>query len=170
MSGADEILDAYSRGHHALLVTGRSLYDFDVDPADGKLRPVLEIVRRQLFKDFAVHLVTYSLAAGLQWDTINNTDDHAGVEKLLRGHALLNVAPNENEQVRILRGIFSLARATAKFKWHDGREARIGFLLEFAEHLVPSSANGGCSDAQLHSTEFANLLGNGLALRASGNL
>ena len=57
MSGADGILDAYARGHHALLVTGRSLYDFDVDPADGKLRPVLEIVRRQLFRDFAVHLV-----------------------------------------------------------------------------------------------------------------
>jgi len=171
MSGADRILEAYSHGHHALLVTGRSLYDFDVDPGEAKLRPLLEILRRQLFKDFGVHLVTYSLAAGLQRNKLEDGHDDAEVDKLLHRHNLLLEVPlNENEQVRTLRGIFTLARATTKFKWRDGREARLGFLLEFAEHLVPSAMNGGCTEAQLHSTEFANLLGNGLALRASGNL
>jgi hypothetical protein len=170
MTGADRILDAYSRGHPALLITGRSLYDFDIDPADGKLRSILEILRRQLFKSVGVHLATYSLAAGLQWSGAADSRDQAEVEQLLRRHGLLELTPGENEQVRTLRGIFSLARATTNVKWHDGRDARVGFLLEFAEHLVPSFANGGNSDPQTHSTEFANLLGNSLALRASGNL
>jgi len=171
MTGSDRILDAYSRGHPALLVTGRSLYDFDIDPTDGKLRPILEILRRQLFKNVGVHLATYSLAAGLQWNGAADTRDQAEVEQLLRRHNLLpEAAPGENEQVKTLRGIFSLARASTNIKWHDGRDARAGFLLEFAEHLMPCFANGGNSDPQTHSTELANLLGNSLALRASGNL
>lgn len=169
MTAADCILTAYSRGHPALLVTGRSLYDFDLDPEGGKVRPIIEILRRQLFKASGVHLTTYSLAAGLQWHGAD-ARDQAEVEKILRRHELLCDAPAETEQVRTLRGIFSLARAATNAKWHDGREARIGFLLEFAEHLVPPFANGGCTDSQTHSAELANLLGNSLALRGSGNL
>ena len=170
MAGAQLVLDAYSGGHAALLVTGRSLYDFDIDEADGKVRPLLEILRRQLFREFGIHLTTYSLAAGLQWNGIPDERDQGDVEKLLRRHGLLELQPNESEQVRALRGIFALARASTGFKWRDGRDARIGFLLEFTEHLTPTSANGGCTEAQTHSSELANLLGLSLALRASGNL
>jgi hypothetical protein len=170
MDGTERILEAYFRGHPALLVTGRSLYDFDIDAGDGKLRPVLEILRRQLFAKSGIHLQTYSLAAGLQWNGLPDARDQGELEKILRRHGLLDVAPGENEQVKTLRGIFSVARAPTNVKWHDGREARLAFLLEFAEHLVPCSANGGATEPQVHSTELANLLGNSLALRSGGNL
>lgn len=63
---ADIVIDEHRKGFAALLLTGRSLVDFDVD-ADGHIRACVEILRKRLFVDAAIHLTTYSLASGFEW-------------------------------------------------------------------------------------------------------
>lgn len=139
-SVAEAIIDEHRRGFAALLLTGRSLVDFDVD-ADGHIRACVEILRRRLFDELAIHLTTYSLAAGFEWSGLSG-QNQAALEKVLRRHGLLDTVPDENEAVRIMRGVLSLARQPAGFKWEDGRDARVGFLFEFGEHLTPCTVNG----------------------------
>jgi hypothetical protein len=165
---ADIVVDEHRKGFAALLLTGRSLVDFDVD-ADGHIRACVEILRKRLFDDAAIHLTTYSLASGFEWGGLS-CKNQGELERLLRKHGLLDVNPDENEAVRIMRGVQSLIRQPTGFKWEDERDAHLGFLFEFGEHLTPCTLNGAPTEAQLHCVELANRLGNNLAPRKHGHL
>ena len=172
MTPIDQILEAYDEGHPALLVTGRSLYDL-VPDEDGKLRPLVELLRRTASNRYGMWLVTYSLAGGLDWDSgrVGNDQDRRTIEGALRAHRLLDVPQDQNAWVRVIRGISSLARTPAQgVKWSDGRDLRFLLAVEFAEHLVPGSMSPGSqTDSQLVAIELAHLTGQSLALRSSGN-
>jgi len=117
--------------------------------------------------------LTYSLAGGLDWDAprIDDDRDLHTIETALRAHDLYDVEPDENEVVRILRGINSLAGApTDGLSWADGQPMRFLFLIEFSEHLTPCLQQGGQTDQEIAAVELAHLLGQSLALRNSGNL
>ena len=172
-SALESVFRAYEEGHSALLLTGRSLCDLTVDD-DGRLRPLLEVLRRQIRGAHGLHLVTYSLAEGLLWDAgLEDERDRAAVERALRAHRLLEVSQDEHEAVRVMRAVSMLCRTPAgPMAWAaGGQPIRFAFLFDFAEHLTPRS-NGGCAaeDAQLVAIELAHLTGQSLALRASGNL
>ncbi|MFN7914548.1 MAG: AAA family ATPase [Vicinamibacterales bacterium] len=117
--------------------------------------------------------VTYSMAGGLDYygECFENTADRRTVEAALQAHGLSKLPPDQNEVVRVLRGIGALARVSAAgLKWADGRDLRFAFVVLFAEHVVPGGANGaGQSDAQLVAAELAYLTAQSLALRQSGN-
>jgi hypothetical protein len=166
------ILSAYDEGHAALLLTGRSLYELVVDD-DGKIRPLLEELRR-VCRARGMHLVRYCLADGLDWDAarLENDRDRRMIEQALRTHGLVDVAAQQNEVVRVLRGVSSLSRTpTSGMKFADGKEVTFCFLLEFAEHLAPNAASGaGQTDTQLVTTELAHITAQSLSLRASRNL
>lgn len=115
MKPIEQILQAYDAGYAALLVTGRGLRDLTV-VGDGKVRPILEVLRRTVHEHHGMWMLNYSLAGGLDWDEarINNDHDRRTVEGALRAHRLLDVAQDQNELVRVIRGVSSLARTTTK--------------------------------------------------------
>ncbi len=171
MNPIERILGAFEEGHPALLVTGRSLYDLAAD-GDGKMRPLLEVLRRAVRSRYGMWLVTYSLAGGLDWNgsRLANEQDQRAVESALRGHGLVDIPADEKELMRVIRGLSSLARTPAGLKWSDGADLRFLVVVEFADHLVPGAMNPGTqTDAQLVAIELAHLIGQSLALRASGN-
>jgi len=65
MTAIGQILDIHRDGRGAAMISGRSLYDFVLD--GGKIRPLLEALRRALYDEFGMVLVTYSLANGVNW-------------------------------------------------------------------------------------------------------
>lgn len=172
MKSVQPILKAYTEGHSALRLTGRSLYDFVAD--DGRLRPFAEFLRRMLFREFGMVFINYSLANGLNWfeSWITDEANRQTIRELLRSHHLLEVPPSPDEVVSIVRGIASLSRAnTDDLKWKDGRQMRFAICIEFTEHLAPGSlTNGTQTDGQLIVTELVHLTSQSLALRNSGNL
>ena len=171
MKPVERILAAFEEGRPALLVTGRSLYDLAAD-GDGKIRPLLELLRRAVRSRYGMWLVSYSLANGLDWQSsrLANEQERRAVEAALRQHGLFDVPADQNELVRVIRGLSSLARTPAGLKWTDGSDLRFLLVVEFADHLVPGSMNPGTqTDPQLVAIELAHLTGNSLALRGSGN-
>lgn len=165
------VFNAFDEGGAALLVSGRSLYDLTCH--EERLRTLIEVFRREAWRR-GLRLVTYSLAAGLDYDAprIEDTRDRQTIEQALRGHKLLDLPRDQHEVTSVIRGISSLCRAPAgSLEWADGGPARFAFLLEFAEHLAPGTlTNGTQSDAQLVAIELAHLTAQSLALRNSGNL
>ncbi len=165
------VFRAWDEGHSALLLDGRSLYDLDVD-ADGKLRPLLELLRRGC-RSHNQLLLTYSLAGGLEWDSPALDDrERRAVIELLRSQRLADLPQDQNEVVRVIRGIASLGRlASSNIRWTSGADLRFCFLLEFAEHLTPGSlTNGTQTELQLVAIELAHITAQSLALRTSRNL
>ncbi len=169
----DAIFRAYEEGHSALFVTGRSLYDLVVDK-EGKLRPIVEMLRREGRSRYGMLLITYSMAGGLDWDQsrVDDEQDRRTVQNALRTHNLWDIPQDQNELVRVIRGISSLSRTpTEGLKWVDGRLMKFAFLFEFSEHLTPGTlTNGTQTDPQLIAIELAHITSQSLALRSSGNL
>jgi hypothetical protein len=172
MHSIKAIFKAYDEGYRAIRLSGRSLYDLVVD--DGKIRPMIEAFRHTCLDNYGLHLVSYSLAGGFDWDAnrIENENDRRTIEKVFRSHNLLNIPQDQNEAVRVIRGISLLSRTPMEdLKWADGRNIHFAFLFEFTEHLMPGSmTNGTQTDQQLIAIELAHLTANSLALRSSGNL
>ncbi|MBS1790507.1 MAG: ATP-binding protein [Acidobacteria bacterium] len=173
MKAVQPIIQAYNEGHAAQLLTGRSLYDLAVD-GEGKIRPLHEILRRTLLAQHGMLFVSYSLANGLDFDAsqINDERDRRQIETILKANRLHDIPQDQNEVVRVIRGVSSLSRTpTEGLKWADGKDMRFAFCFEFTEHLAPGSlTNGTQSDAQLVAIELAHTTSQSLALRASGNL
>jgi AAA+ superfamily predicted ATPase len=173
MNPADDVFRAYDEGRAALFVSGRSLYDFVVD-AEGKIRPVIEVIRREARGRYGMHVMAYSMAGGLDWDAsgLGDERDRKTIETALRAHHLIDIPQDQNEVIRVIRGISSLSRTPVSgLKWADGREMHFGFLFEFSEHLTPGSlTNGTQTEAQLVAIELAHITSQSLALRKSGNL
>jgi len=168
----DPILQAYERGLPVVLVTGRSLRDLCLDQ-DGRIRPILEVLRRELLHRHHMILVTYSMAEGIQWSRHGLDDgDRQAVEGILRSNGLLDGPRQEQEVVRVVRGVASVARGAGDPHARTGeRPVRFCFLLEFGEHLAPASLSGtaGQTDQQLVIAELVHLLAYSLSVRNSGN-
>jgi len=173
MKAIQQTLRAYEEGHPALLVTGRSLYDL-VLSSDRKIRPLLEALRCSVRAQYGMVLITYSMANGLDHDAsrIDDERDRRTIENALRAHHLLEIPRDQNEVVRVIRGISSLSRTpTTGLKWANGSDLRFAFCFEFTEHLTPGTlTNGTQTDAQLVAIELAHITARSLALRTSGNL
>jgi len=172
MNPVSAVFEAYHEGYRALRLSGRSFYDLIAD--GGKLRPMMEVLRHTSRTQYGLHMITYSMAGGLDWDggRFDNAQDRKTVENVLKSHQLLNVPQDQNEVARVIRGISLLSRTpNDSMKWSDGRNIRFLFIIEFAEHLLPGSlTNGSQTDSQLIAIELAHLTANSLALRASGNM
>lgn len=168
----DPITRAYETGHAAILAHGRSLLDLVAD-GEGELRPLLELLRRTLRRRFGLHVVTYSLAEGLDWnpDGIEDGRDRAAVEGLLREHGLLDLEQGPGEVPRLFRAIAALVRAGRRPEtWTDGQPLGIAFILPFAEHLMPSVQGGIPAEDHVAAVQLAYAMAQSLSLRASRHL
>lgn len=168
------VFRAYDEGRAALLLTGLSLHDLDVDPLDGKIRPLVEMLRRELRRRYGMVYVAYSLAGGLDWDRVRIDDpaDERAIENTLRSNGLLDIPRDRNEFVRVITGVRHMARVNHEaIRWADGRPMRFGFHMLFGEHLAPrSSGTGPRTEAHLAAIELATLTAQSPALRSSRNL
>lgn len=173
MNPVDRIFKAFDQGFPALLLTGRSLDDLLLG-GDGKIRPFREELRIASRVRRSMVLITYFMAAGLEWEGcgIGDEKDRRTIESALRAHRLLDIPHDQNEASRVIRGISSLARSPAEgLKWANGKDLRFLATIEFSDHLVPGSMSPGSqTDHQIVAIELAHLLGQSLALRSSGNL
>ncbi|HTE46286.1 MAG TPA: ATP-binding protein [Gemmatimonadaceae bacterium] len=168
---ADRILGAYENGHAGLLVTGRSLYDLVADGAS--ILTIQEHLRRRARTRHGMAMLTYSIAAGLQWDEarVDDERDRRTIKTALHANDLHELPAGAAELTRVMRGITSLMRTSAEgMVWSDGTQLRFLVLLEFAEHLTPSGEGVGRTDHEIAAVEFAHILGQSNALRQSGNL
>jgi hypothetical protein len=168
----DEIFRPYEEGQAAVLLSDRSLLDLEIDATDGKLRPAVEILRREARRRHGMLCITYSLAGGVDWQSESlSQKDRSSIEGELRRHGFLDVAQDEHEVVRIMRAIASLSRTrTEALTWADGAPLRFAFLVQFAEHLMPCREHGnGQTQEQLVASELAHLTVQSLSLRASGH-
>jgi hypothetical protein len=98
--------------------------------------------------------------------------DRRKIEQALQAHGLLNIPQDQNEVVRVIRGVSSLSRTpTSGLKLSNDADLRFLFLFQFTEHLTPGSlTNGTQTDSQLVAIELAHITAQSLALRSSGNL
>jgi hypothetical protein len=168
----DEIFRPYREGQPAVFLSNRSLFDLIRDDG-GKIRPLIEAIRQEGRTRHGMACVTYSLAAGTESISSNIEDDRdrKTIEKVLQEHRLLNIPQDQNETVRVIRGVASLSRTSAPgLKWTNGDDLRFLFVFMFSEHLTPGNLqNGTQTDAQLVASELAHITAQSLALRASGN-
>lgn len=168
MGPIEEIFRAYDEGYSAILLTGRSLYELIVD--ENKIRPLIQGIKNQA-RERGMVTITYSRANGIEHDSPQLTEkDRRLVDEALRKNRLFDIEQNENELSRVMRGLSSLCRAPADLhKWPNGKPMKFLVVIEFAEHNVPSLQNGTQMDHQLLAIEYAYLVSQSLALRASGN-
>jgi len=172
MRTLDEIFRPYREGQPAIFLSNRSLFDLVVDE-DGKVRPVIEAIRRECRVRYGMACVSYSLATGTEWlsNYIEDDRDRKTIEKVLQEHHLLNIPQDQNEVVRVIRGVTSLSRMnTEGLKWSNGDDLRFAFVFMFSQHLTPGNLqNGTQTDTQMVASELAHITAQSLALRASGN-
>ena len=88
---------------------------------------------------------------------VENDKDRRTVEKVLQEHHLLNIPQDQNEVVRVIRGVASLSRMnTEGLKWSNGDDMRFAFIFMFSQHLTPGNLqNGTQTDTQLVASELA---------------
>lgn len=171
MDAIEAILQPYREGQPAIFVSGRSPFDLVTDN-EGKIRPLIEALRRACRKEFGMAFLSFSLASGLDWgsDRIKDERDRRLIEQALKAHHLLNIPQDEREVAQVFRGLASLLPApTEGLRWSDGSPLRFIFVIEFSEHLMPSLVNGTQTDNQLIAAELSHITGQSLALRSSGN-
>jgi AAA+ superfamily predicted ATPase len=173
-SPLQQISMAYESGHAALLLTGRSPYDLVVNNGERSVQTLHEALRRDLRHKFGMALLTFTRSAGFDWDKsrIEDERDRKAIEQVIQVHNLLQIAQDEHETAKVIRGVSSLLRnPTDGLKWANGAEMRFAVLFEFAEHIAPGGLlNGTQTDNQIISIELAASLAQSLALRKSGNL
>jgi hypothetical protein len=167
------IFCAYEADRRAIRLTGRSLSDLEIDPADGKIRPLLEILRRELRSRHGIALINYSFAGGLDWDRgrMESEADQRTIEGALRAHGLFEVQHDRDQLVQVIQGVSRMSRAShSNLAWANGRPMMFAFHFLFGEHVVPDHTRGGSPSAsRLAVIELAVQTAESLALRASGN-
>ena len=169
MRAVEPILTELGPGGIPVLWTGRSPRDLDLDE-DGKIRPLIEGLRRQLRQRLGMVLLTYSKATGLDWESpeLANHGVRGVVENALRAHELLDLGAPGGNLAPFMRAVWLFLRTPSGGAWPDGRPLRFALLVEFAEHLLPRD-HSGASDDELAAIEWVRLLSSSLALRQHGH-
>ena len=171
MDAIQQILGAYREGHGAMLLSGRSLYDFVTD--GGRIRPLFEALRRTLYKEFGMVFITYSLANGVHWfeNWIACEEDRTNIREALQNCGLLGAPTNDRELISTVRAAATLVRRNFEnLKWADGRQMRFAVCFEFTDHFAPCGIPGSQPDSQLVIIELVHIMSQSMALRNSGNL
>lgn len=162
MSAITPLVEAVAGGSPALLWSGRSPRDLDLD---GEIRPLIEILRRTLRERLGMALLTYSKATGLLFDAQDVREARMlnQVEEALRASRLIGSADLD----LFMRNLWLFLRTPSGGTWPDGRPLRFCLFIEFAEDLFPCETYRG--EEEVKAGEWLRLLGQSLALRRAGN-
>jgi hypothetical protein len=169
MRAIEPLVQPFLAGGGAVLWAGRSPRDYDVDE-DGKIRPLVEGLRRTLREHLGMVLLTYSKATGLIWDTqdVRNEGVRDAVEAGLRAHELLDLGAPGGNLAPFMSALWGLLRTPPGASWPDKRPLHFALLVEFAEHMLPRDPLSG-SDDEMAAVEWVRFLASSLALRKNGH-
>lgn len=169
MHAVEPIVDALRGGEAAILWSGRSPRDLDVDD-DGVVRPIIEGLRRRVRSELGIVLLSYSRATGLVWD--HPELEHNGVRNevasAMTSHQLLDLGLPGGNLAHFLQAVWAFLRTPVTARWPDGRSIRFLLLVEFGEHVFPHETSTASED-ELAAQEWMRLMGQSLALRLRGN-
>ena len=171
MNPIKQITDAFLDGHGAIFISGRSMSDFDIDE-DSRIRPLVEIFRRSLYRAAAMVFIRCSLGTGLDWSEgwIANEKDRNVIRAALDKSGFLNAPRDESEAVAMIAAAGNLLRTKpGELKWQDGRSIQFAVFIDFAEHLAPCATNG-VTDDRIKAIELLHYLAGSIGLRNSGNI
>lgn len=134
-------------GRSAIILTGRSIYDFECRE-DGSITTLVTLMA-EYAKRLHLVMVRYSLANGLvvpyqmyersEAAAIRNAFSSIGISnaKCASGNCQAS-----QELVEILRGISRLASSSdAAPKWQDGEPMKFLFLFEFTSDIMPNATS-----------------------------
>lgn len=169
------ILKPYTEGKSCIVLQGRSLSDFEVN-SEGKIQPLIEILRHHAFAEHNLVMIQYSRSQGITYDLSDcSPEDKTRINDILqkliipqnqRQHQL---SADYDEFVPVLR---NLLNAGLKLSEPRGANKPLRFLIliEYAEHLLqPHERNANLDPNQAIAIELALKLANSLGFRKSGN-
>jgi len=83
-----------------------------VNPAENAIQTLHEALRRYLRGNYGMLLLTFTRSGGFDWDKsrIEDDRDRNNIEKVLQTHKLLQIAQDEHETAKVIRGVTSLLR------------------------------------------------------------
>lgn len=133
-------------GRSSMLLTGRSIYDYECR-ADGTICTLVRQIA-EYAKELNMALVRYSLADRIivPYGMYDKTDSDT-IKKALSDNGISNGACSSEdcdasqELVDILRGISRMcSMKDNKLKWKDGNEMKYCFLFEFSNDILPNAS------------------------------
>lgn len=170
------IFTPYDEGYSCFGLTGRSLLDFEA--FDGRISPIIELVRRHAWERYGMLMARFSLATGLHLDTVDlSVSDRDAIKNLFRRYNIeegtVSACSRDVEEnfVRLVRSITNLAARPDEMPLikNSSQPLRFLFLFEFGEHLLPALQSGTQSPIQLVSSELSHFLANSVSLRRSSH-
>jgi hypothetical protein len=155
------IIDAYRSGHQTLLVSGRSLFDLDIDER-GELRPLSDTLSRRAKEEFGMATLEFDLALGARWKWDCFSDDERKTFE----------AKIQNAEIPLRHGLsagadhrsppheraFLLLAALLRSMQQGAEVPAVLVLCRFGEDLAPDSERGTGSDWVIQISETLQLL------------
>lgn len=155
------ILDHYAAGHRAVMISGRSLHDVEVDEL-AQIRPLRQTLFRVAHEQHGMAVVTVNLAQGALLETPGQTpSQRTETERVLR-EAGINVSLDARQlpHERTLGLLNDIYRAATE---SESLPALL-VCVDFVEDLAPGG-NAQASDFMLQITEVLWLLAHEFRLR-----
>ena len=158
-------------GNAAILMAGRSLFDYDVDN-EREIRPLISILRRTLREELGIALLTYSPATGLIWST-PDLREHGGYRDAATALQSMGVIDPDNvadpDPGVFMRNMWDFLRVRHTARWSDTRRMSFALLVLFGADVFPPAETGRLAEQELCAIEWGHLLGTSRALAKSGN-
>jgi AAA+ superfamily predicted ATPase len=168
MEVVKQIFQPYVEGATAIFLTGRSIYDLDLNE-QKMVVPIYILLKKYAETEHKMAFVQYSFAKGVSCDTsmFEHNDQTIIRDTLSRARILSNTGNKSNDFLDVIRGISNLP---AGVKMDFGHPLKFCFLLEFTEDLIPGGlAPGTQTENQILASELSYILSNNYLLRKSGN-
>ncbi len=172
MSTNDIFAPYEKEGHSSIILTGRSIYDYECRE-DGTISTIVKLMA-EYAKDIHLAMIRYSLADGLIVPySMYQKNDSESIKKALSSYGISNTkcasgdCKASQELVDILRGISRMtSESDEDLKWQDGQPMKFLFLFEFTSDIMPNSS----SVNQLVARELIYQLAYSRSFLESGNL
>lgn len=174
-SACYKVVEPYDKKRGAaILVTGRSLSDIDINPYDGSLTTLMECLRLVGRTEFGLFQIRFSLGSSISFDLSDlDKEDRETVSRFIRNHidldGLKTLTPDD-QAILILQGLNRMVNETKsqQYTWLQGKPLKIMLVFEVSEDMVPSSANG-LTLSQIVASELSFFLSQSFSLRNSGH-
>lgn len=175
------ILQPYLEGKSCIILNGRSLDDLALDTHSGKIRPLIEILRREALVNHNLFIVQYSRSRGVVYGKQDlSQPEIASVEKQLRLLQIVNNQAHNNlaggddtdnstSFAKVIRALTQLSENPQPVIMRDGKPLRFMVIFEFSEHITQAFRPEYPTHEQILGIEMAIRMANNLQVRKSGN-
>jgi hypothetical protein len=155
------LLDAYRSGHQTMLLSGRSLFDLDVDER-GELRPLSNTLSRRVKEEFGMATLEFDLALGArwQWDAFSADERKAFEARIQNADIPLRhgVTAGSDHRTPPHERAFLLLGALLRSMEQHAEVPPVLVVCRFGEDLAPDAERRNGSDFVIQISEMLPLL------------